>query len=151
MKCFSLGLNSILSLSFNYPEGQSTLFDAAQWRNLQSKFLPKKYKISQYDHIKNKLDSLLSCHKVGKSWGYNWTMLYRKTKALQKEYDAEENEEWEEEDFCLFFVELILKLQKHHAYLFNDNVDKAEWDYICKLWSPIMEKLFARSGLRLKW
>ncbi|ORE16600.1 hypothetical protein BCV71DRAFT_256617 [Rhizopus microsporus] len=67
-----------------------------------------KCKINQYDHIKSKLDSLLSYHKVGKFWGYNWTMLYRKTKALQKDY------------------------KKHHVYLFDDNVNKSEWYYICK-------------------
>lgn len=50
----------------------------------------------------------MSYYNVGKTWGYNWTMLYRKTKALQKEYDVEENGEWEEEDFCLFFFLLIL-------------------------------------------
>ncbi|KAI9315774.1 hypothetical protein BX666DRAFT_1860649, partial [Dichotomocladium elegans] len=147
----SLGLNSILSLTLNYPEGQSTLFDPAQWRDLKRKFPRRKYETSQYDHIKYKLHLLLSCHKVGNSWNKNWYKLYRITKALQKEYDAEENGECEEEDFCLFFIESILKLQKHHAYLFDDNVDKSKWDYICKLWSPIMEKLFAGSSLRLKW
>ncbi|KAI9347515.1 hypothetical protein BD770DRAFT_327666, partial [Pilaira anomala] len=37
----SLGLNSILDLSFEFPEGQNTLFDAAQRKWLKNR-LPQK-------------------------------------------------------------------------------------------------------------
>lgn len=146
MEWCSLGLNSILDLSFSFPEGQSTLFSVGQWGHLQQKFASKNYQVNQFDHIKEKLKPLLTKYRDRKSWVYNWSRLYRETKSLQSRYDVEEDDEWEEEDFCLFFIESILKLQKYHDYLFNDNFDKSEWDYICKLWSPIMERLFVRSG-----
>ncbi|KAI8059686.1 hypothetical protein BDF21DRAFT_467413 [Thamnidium elegans] len=41
---------------------------------------------------------------------------------------------------------LVLKLVKHHGYLFQEGIDVSEWDYVCKLWSPVMEKLFAISN-----
>lgn len=66
-------------------------------------YLKKKYDITQYSHIKNILGLFLSCYKSRKSWSYNWNTLYRETKTLKKNYDVEEKEEWEEEDFCLFF------------------------------------------------
>ncbi|KAI9347512.1 hypothetical protein BD770DRAFT_395701 [Pilaira anomala] len=147
----SLGLNSILDLSFDFPKGQNTLFDVVQWRWLKNKFPPKKYQIDQYDSVKVNLSPLLTSYKEERPRSYNWYKLYNTSKSLSQKYDVEENEEWDEEDFCLFFITSVLKLQKHHKYVFDDNFNKSEWDYLCKFWSPIMEKLFERSGLRLTW
>ncbi|KAI8061286.1 hypothetical protein BDF21DRAFT_455659 [Thamnidium elegans] len=148
----SLGLNSIISLSYNYPKGQSTLFDyASQWRDLQSLFPTQKYNINQYDNIKSILAPVISSYKAGKSSSFNWLVIFRKIKALQVTYNIEANEEHEEENFCLFFIESVMNLQKYHPYLFEDNVKISEWDYICKLWAPVMERLFICSGLRLTW
>jgi hypothetical protein len=118
---------------------------------LRKKFPAKRYQIDEYDTVKEKLTPVMSSYKDFCSFRANWISMYRKIKSLQEQYDTEEDEENENEDFCLFLFETVLKLIKHHHYLFQDGFDKSEWDYTCKLWSPIMERLFTGSGLRLKW
>ena len=38
-----------------------------------------------------------------------------------------------------------------HSYLFEKTIDCTEADVVVKMWSPLIEKLFRRDGLRTKW
>jgi hypothetical protein len=47
--------------------------------------------------------------------------MYRCVKKLQLQFDAEEDDQREKEAFCLYFIEVLLKLMKYHGYLFGAN------------------------------
>ncbi|CAO3684243.1 unnamed protein product [Rhizopus stolonifer] len=38
-----------------------------------------------------------------------------------------------------------------HSYVFSKEVDITEADIVVKVWSPILERLFRKMGLRTKW
>ncbi|KAG1471343.1 hypothetical protein G6F56_002176 [Rhizopus delemar] len=134
----SLGLNSIIDLSFDYPEAQSTLFTGSQWTELRKTFSAKGYQIDKHGDIKENLKEIFSNYKSDRSFRSNWISLYRTTKSFQELYDVEEDKKYEDEDFCLFVFETVLKLIKHHQYLYQDDIDNSEWEFICKIWSPIV-------------
>ncbi|KAG2199988.1 hypothetical protein INT47_000338 [Mucor saturninus] len=52
----SLDLNSILDLSYKYPDAQSTLFNNRQWLHLQRTNKPKKYVSEEYANISTQHD-----------------------------------------------------------------------------------------------
>ncbi|KAI8379846.1 hypothetical protein EDC96DRAFT_114937 [Choanephora cucurbitarum] len=43
------------------------------------------------------------------------------------------------------------ELMEFHSYLFEKTIDCTEADVVIKMWSPLIEKLFRREGLRTKW
>ncbi|RCI03070.1 hypothetical protein CU098_012150 [Rhizopus stolonifer] len=63
----TLGLNSILDLSFKYPVGQAKLFKRNQRKQLDALFPSKTYPIDSYDYIKELLASLKGCYNKNKS------------------------------------------------------------------------------------
>ncbi|KAI7848352.1 hypothetical protein BDC45DRAFT_541064 [Circinella umbellata] len=135
-----LGLNSILDLSAMYPERQTVLFNKKQWHNLTKMYLPKQFDGSSYATLGNVLEPIFNAYKDKK------TII-----SLQSQYNPELDESFRDVDFGLYFYHSLLHLQKYHKYLFNDDVDISEWDYMVKFWGPVLERLFVGTGLRLKW
>lgn len=68
MKHYSLGLNSIINLSFDHPEAQSTLFTASQWKELKKSFPPKKYQIEKHNDVKKQLKPIIASYQDNRSW-----------------------------------------------------------------------------------
>ncbi|KAI8887808.1 hypothetical protein K501DRAFT_268422 [Backusella circina FSU 941] len=62
----SLGLNSIIDLSFNHPEAQATFFGRHQWRRLR--YSSKKYSIDTYISLLEPLDSICKIENNSKNF-----------------------------------------------------------------------------------
>ncbi|CAO3665571.1 unnamed protein product [Rhizopus stolonifer] len=146
-----LGLNSILDLSANFPKSQSTLFNKKQWRQLNRLFPPKPFNTEIYNDIGDTLQPIFNAYDKKKTMKRNWTAMFKEILTLQDKYNAELDESFRDIDFCLYFFRSLLLLYKHHGYMFNENIDISEWDFLIKLWGPVLEKLFIGTGLRLKW
>ncbi|KAG1472311.1 hypothetical protein G6F56_001610 [Rhizopus delemar] len=132
----SLGLNSILDLSYEHPDAQSTLFNNRQWLHLKRTNKPKKYVSTKYTYISEILTPMFKAYNLAKTSDENWNAIYVQCKKLAEQNDPEID---------------ILMAVKHEPGLFSDTVDSSEWDYIMKFWGPITQRLFYFSGLRLKW
>ncbi|KAG1166505.1 hypothetical protein G6F36_012918 [Rhizopus arrhizus] len=132
----SLGLNSILDLSYKYPDAQSTLFNNRQWLHLKRTNKPKEYVSTEYAYISEILKPIFKAYNPAKTSDENLKALYVQTKTLMEQNDPEID---------------ILMAVKHEPGLFSDTVNSSEWDYIVKFWGPITQRLFYFSGLRLKW
>jgi hypothetical protein len=130
---------------------QSTLFNNKQWCHLKDMFPCKKYDKNQYKSIRLKLKLIIEAYKKDRPFHVNWMAMYDNVKEFQQKYDTEKNEKYADIDFCLYFFEVILKIIKHHHYVFQEDIDKSEWDYLTRIWCPILERCFTNSGLRLKW
>ncbi|KAG2216261.1 hypothetical protein INT45_006062 [Circinella minor] len=146
-----LGLNSTLDLSAMYPERQTVLFNKKQWHDLTKMYLPRLFDGSSYAALGNVLEPIFNVYKDKKPIKRNWMDMYKKVISLQSQYNPELDDSFRDVDFCLYFYHSLLHLQKYHKYIFNDDVDKSEWDYIVKFWGPVLERLFVGTGLRLKW
>ncbi|KAI9258810.1 hypothetical protein BDA99DRAFT_514247 [Phascolomyces articulosus] len=146
-----LGLNSILDLSAKYPERQTVLFNKTQWHDLTKMYPPRQLDGSSYAALGNILKPIFNAYKDRKPNKNNWISMFKEVVSLQSQYNPELEESLRDVDFCLYFYRSLLHLQKHHKYIFNDDVDKSEWDYIVKFWGPLLERLFVGTGLRLKW
>ncbi|EPB85752.1 hypothetical protein HMPREF1544_07421, partial [Mucor circinelloides 1006PhL] len=86
-----------------------------------------------------------------KSSRSSWTKLYKRVKKLENQYDVELNEEHNDTGFAIFFFSQLLKLISNNPELFDEQKEVSEWDFLMKFWSSILERLFVKSGLRLKW
>ena len=80
LKRYSLGLNSIIDLSFSHPEAQSTLFTATQWKQLKKSFPRRQYQIEKHETVKKQLKPIMTSYQENRSWGANWLCMHRKTK-----------------------------------------------------------------------
>lgn len=147
----SLGLNSILDISFTYPDSQSTLFTSQQWDELRRKYKPKKYNTSEYAHIKPILAPIFKEYSDKKTTDANWINMYKQVKSLEKTHDPELSPDNNDISFCIYFILQTLLIIKHQPDLFNPEIDSSEWDFVVKFWGLITERLFYRSHLRLKW
>lgn len=148
---FSLGLNSIIDLSFAHTEAQGIIFKKSQWKHLRCTFPKPNYQPLEYSSIKDIIDPVFQKYNPKKSDKQNWIEIYVEVKKLQSTYEAEINRHHTDLDFCLFVLYQILLCIKHQASLFKEETETSEWDYLLKLWGPIMERLFYRKSLRLKW
>ncbi|KAG0738530.1 hypothetical protein G6F57_000178 [Rhizopus arrhizus] len=81
----------------------------------------------------------------------NWTAMFKEILKLQDKYNAELDESFRDIDFCLYFFLSLLFLHKHHEYMFNENIDISESDFLIKFWGPVLKRLFIDTALRLKW
>lgn len=142
----SLGLNSILDLSYEYPDAQSTLFNNRQWLYLKRTNKPKEYVSTEYAYISKILKPIFKTYNPAKTSDSNWKALYVQAKTL-----AEQNDPEKDISFCIHFMLQIQMAVKQEPDLFSDTVNSSEWDYIVKFWDPIKQRLFYFSGLRLKW
>lgn len=145
----SLGMNSILDLSFEFGDAQSLLFSEGQWSELKARFPDGEEQDLELEENLNNLinDFKLTIESVAKSKTSfetkmntlsNW--LRRTNKVLN-----------DEETFLVFLVQHVLKLYKKSSYLFQKEIDCSEWDFVLKIWSPIVEELFNDTNLRSKW
>ncbi|KAI8885285.1 hypothetical protein K501DRAFT_180267 [Backusella circina FSU 941] len=58
----------------------------------------------------------------------------------------------EDENVFLYLVSYIIKRHQKSVYLFDSVKNCSEWDYVVKLWSPLIEELFdGANNLRAKW
>ncbi|KAI8067903.1 hypothetical protein BC940DRAFT_354526 [Gongronella butleri] len=51
-----------------------------------------------------------------------------------------------DQEFMMTVLRHLCNLLLHHAYLFDDNIEKTEQDYIIKAWAPILEALFQNTS-----
>lgn len=79
------------------------------------------------------------------------TLFFWRANGLNERLGEEEDESNEDEIFFLFLIQHILKLYKKSSYLFEEDIDCSEWDFVIKLWSPLIEELFINTDLRTKW
>lgn len=147
----SLGLNSIIDLSFDHPQSQSTLFDNTQWKTLRKIYNSKHYVDEEYNSIFFILYPVFQCYNEKKPFETNWITAYKKFKNLEKKYDHVLNASCSDISFCVFFISQTLMLMKYQPALFEKEIDCSEWDYVVKFWGVITERLFHDSDLRLKW
>ncbi|KAI8640628.1 hypothetical protein BD408DRAFT_369586, partial [Parasitella parasitica] len=148
----SLGMNSILDLSYAFEGGQSTLFSQEQWHELQARFPAVEH---EYTELSGNLLSVTTRYTlVLQQLSKARSGLEKKLKSLSKwikdqEKAADMNED---EQFFLYFVSHIIKCHQKSAYLFDSVTECSEWDYVVKLWSPLIEELFdGVNNLRTKW
>lgn len=147
----SLGLNSILDLSYEHPDAQSTLFNNRQWLHLKRTNKPKIYVSTKYTYTSEILTPMFKAYNLAKTSDENWNAIYVQCKKLAEQNDPEIDVSKKDISFCIHFMLQILMAVKHEPGLFSDTVDSSEWDYIMKFWGPITQRLFYFSGLRLKW
>ncbi|KAI7889073.1 uncharacterized protein EV154DRAFT_483488 [Mucor mucedo] len=175
-----LGLNSIIDLSAQYPERQTTLFNKKQWEDISNEcplytlndtlyrgvdeaanYVFNLYNSKKHSQLESN-HTYLQCNPAiysvnaplvftVQSTTRNWNFMYQQVITLKGQFNAELNDSFRDIDFCLYFYESLLMLQKHHGYLFTEDIDTSEWDMIVKFWGPVMERLFTGTGLRLKW
>ncbi|KAL9545594.1 hypothetical protein PS6_008145 [Mucor atramentarius] len=145
-----LGLNSCLDLSYQYPNGQSILFTASEWRALRNRFPKPSYPTNVYDDAVDIVRSAIA-YDNKKSSRSNWTKMYKRIKKLEDQYDVELNEDHSDIGFALFFFSQLLKLINNNPELFDEQKEVSEQDFSVKFWSSILERLFVKSGLTLKW
>ncbi|KAI8382327.1 hypothetical protein BD560DRAFT_487190 [Blakeslea trispora] len=147
----SLGLNSILGVSFNCPDCQSKLFTNQEWHELRKRYRPVAYNITEYDKIKSILKPVFQAYKENKTFDTNWMKMYKEAKKLEKHYDPVLKQKYADIAFCIFFVTQVLSIVRYNSSLFDAAIDSSEWDFVVKFWGPITERLFQDSELRLKW
>lgn len=68
-----------------------------------SKKKKKNIKLKNTMMSKKQLKPAIASYQDNHSWGPNWLSMYQKTKLLQNQFDIEENQDYDKEDFCLFF------------------------------------------------
>jgi hypothetical protein len=147
----SLGLNSILDLSFPFPQAQSVLFERLQWKQLRARYAPKKYNVDEYRHILEPLSPIANVYNKKSSFDKNWVNLYKALKKLDNEYDSNIEPDHNDTSFCIQLLLYVLSTIKHQPHLFDDEIDSFEWDFVVKFWGLVTERLFYGTGLRLKW
>lgn len=146
-----LGLNTVVDVSFNFPDGQSTLFTNKEWSKLRELYKPAKYNTSEYDDIKLTLQPITNAYRRNKSFDINWVAIYQEAKKLEKNFDPLFEEKHSEVAFVIYFILQIMKIIRYSPQLFDSEIDNSEWNYIVKFWGPITERLFRDTNLRLKW
>ncbi|RCH84927.1 hypothetical protein CU098_004288, partial [Rhizopus stolonifer] len=85
----SLGLNSILDLSYEHPDAQSTLFNNRQWLHLKRTNKPKKYVSTKYTYISEILTPMFKAYNLAKTSDENWNAIYVQCKKLAEQNDPE--------------------------------------------------------------
>ncbi|KAG2204331.1 hypothetical protein INT47_009373 [Mucor saturninus] len=125
-----LGLNSILDLSAQYPERQTTLFNKNQWEDISNICPVYKFNDTLYRGVDEAANSIFNLYKSKHSTTRNWNLMYQQVITLKGQYNAELNDPFRDIDFY---------------------IDTSEWDMIVKFWDPVMERFFTGTGLRLKW
>lgn len=78
-------------------------------------------------------------------------VLYKELKKLEKRYDSVLEAKHADVVFDIYVVQHTISIMKYSPQLFETPVDSSEWDFIVKIWGPIIERLFRHSGLRLEW
>lgn len=99
-----LGLNSILDVSFDYPNCQSKLFTSKEWNDLKHRYPPSKYNSSEYHGIRSILQPVFESYRHSKTFGYNWKNAYKKLKKLETKYDPVFKSKYTDVAFCVFFI-----------------------------------------------
>lgn len=150
----SLGMNSILDLSYQYGRGQSFLFSQARWSELQGRFHQEEEEEDNDNELNDNMGSItaeslrvvnnLMTSKTSTNTKFikltNWLNGYKYKKNLN-----------DDATFVLFLISHVLTLSQKQAYMFNDDVDSREWDIVLKIWSSLIELLFMDTNLRTKW
>ncbi|KAG1445857.1 hypothetical protein G6F55_011784 [Rhizopus delemar] len=147
----SLGLNSILDVSFNFPDCQSKLFTNQEWLELRKQYRPVGYNTTEYGRIRSILQPVFQAYRQNKTFDNNWVKMYKEAKKLEKHYDPVFSPKHADIAFCIFFVMQVLSIIRYNPGLFDTAIDSSEWDFVVKFWGPITERLFQDSELRLKW
>ncbi|KAL9554898.1 hypothetical protein MBANPS3_002608, partial [Mucor bainieri] len=130
----------------------STLFTQEQWQELQARFPAVEQEDTELAENLNSLTTryLLRVQPLSKAR----TGLEKKLKNLSNWIEDQQRaaDMNEEEKFFLYLVSHIIKRHQKSAYLFDSVTDCSEWDYVVKLWSPLIEELFdSVKNLRTKW
>ncbi|GAA5798396.1 hypothetical protein HPULCUR_003798 [Helicostylum pulchrum] len=170
--CTSLGINSILDLSYEFGEAQSTLFTEEQWSTLKSRFAVEEDQDADMDdNLIAIIDSFL---RTVESMLTAKTSFSIKMNKLSSWVEHAKNSRMlnSEERFILFITQHLLKLYQKTSYLFNVEIDCSEWDFVLKsrltrymvkvnklrdlMYFNInlvekMEELFNNDALRTKW
>ncbi|KAI8077081.1 hypothetical protein BDF21DRAFT_439179 [Thamnidium elegans] len=147
----SLGLNSIIDLSFASRHSQTTLLKPQQWSELKKMFRPKAYRISDYNDIKEILRPAVKSYKDNRTFNLNWLAMNKKIKELEREYDLESNASNKDVSFCIHLLLQVLLIIKYQPSLFNDQIVNSECDFIFKFWGVTIERLFCATNFHLKW
>ncbi|KAI7865051.1 uncharacterized protein EV154DRAFT_557271 [Mucor mucedo] len=112
-----LGLNSIIDLSAKHPERQTTLFSKKQWIDITSKCPPYTLDDTLYRSVDEAVNSFFDQYDSRHSTTRNWNSMYRQIITLKGQYNAELNDSFRDIDFCIYFYESLLMLQKYHECL----------------------------------
>ncbi|KAG2204533.1 hypothetical protein INT47_012592, partial [Mucor saturninus] len=140
----TLGLNSILDLSYSYPDSQSVLFAPAQWKKLRN--LLKIHKVTKPITMNHKVESMLT-----KAEAMAKTDLQKASDVIYNHLYKYKAKLCQDEAFILYVHAFISEFLVHNQYMFDKNIEKNEQDCIVKFWGPLMEKLIQKTGLRLNW
>ncbi|RCI05767.1 hypothetical protein CU098_012743 [Rhizopus stolonifer] len=80
-------LNSILNVSFNFPDCQSKLFTNQEWLGLREKYRPVGYSTTEYGRARSILQLVFQAYRQIKTFGISWVEIYKEAKKLEKHYD----------------------------------------------------------------
>ncbi|KAF7730684.1 hypothetical protein EC973_001633 [Apophysomyces ossiformis] len=136
----SMGLNSILDLTDNYPHGQSALFTRSQYKYLKKRFSAADLRNEISPALEKNLAEIEADAKRG-----NLELAYRN--AVIKQANSTDRDE----KFAYYLYAHSLELLLDHAYMFEGSIDLSETDYAIKCWGPVIEHLMARTSVRCKW
>ncbi|KAI9354761.1 hypothetical protein BD770DRAFT_392159 [Pilaira anomala] len=145
-------MNSILDLSYKFGDVQSTLFTEDQWLNLQSRFPVKVEEDSEINDnllkLTDEFNSIMTSIIQSKSsFGKKLKKLSSWLKRLEDQYKKLNAEE----SYFVYLLKHLIKLYTKSSYIFNPDIDCSKWDYVIKIWAPIIEELFDETDLRSKW
>lgn len=137
----SLGMNSLLDLSFEFEVGLSSIFTQEQWNDLKARF--PVVEPEGFDLILNLNDLTADYSITLQRLSRAKTGLEKKNKALSNwvKDQAKKTSMNEDEKIFLYVVFHIIKRHQKFGYLFDNITDCSEWDYVIKLWAPMFEEL----------
>ncbi|KAI8988751.1 hypothetical protein BDB01DRAFT_888721 [Pilobolus umbonatus] len=124
----SLGSNSVSDLSFSNPDPQTKCFERLQWKQLRTRYPPKKYNIDAYTHLLEPLSSIRGTYDRKKSFDTKWLNLYMEFKRLNSNYDPNIQAE-----HCIHLLLQIMSIIKNQPHLFDDEIDSSEW-FVVMFW-----------------
>ncbi|PHZ15305.1 uncharacterized protein RHIMIDRAFT_289744 [Rhizopus microsporus ATCC 52813] len=94
---------------------------------------------SSYAAVGHVLESIFGAYKDNRSIKRNWRSIFNQVESLQGQHNPELDESFCDVSFCLYFYHSLLLLQKHHDCIFNNSINKLDWDFIVKFWGPVLE------------
>lgn len=128
----SLGLNSILDVSFNSLDCQSKLFTNEEWLGLRKQYRPIRYNTTEYGRIRSMSQPVFEAYRKNKTFDTDWVKMYKEAKKLEKHYDPVFNPKHADIAFCIFFVLQVLSIIRYNPGLFDTAINSSEWDVLVK-------------------
>ncbi|KAI7865076.1 hypothetical protein BDF14DRAFT_1828361, partial [Spinellus fusiger] len=138
----SLGMNSLLDLSYSYPDGQSVIFTRKQWKQLKQMFPSTESKFKDNEMSEKLIEVIETILDLNNTASTSHEKKTNNIKALKNTYTTKDDR------FLIFLLKHLIKIQRKYSYLFDEEVDCSESDFMAKIWIPIIEKLFMDTKLR---